>query len=369
MAYRFPEGPGRRPGQDPIADLLAAAERLFTRIAGAWGSSGGGNTVGRRISPWMVVPVVLFFYLLTGIYIVAPDQRAVVLRFGKIAREAEPGPHYRLPWPFEEVLRPSVTQIRKEEVGFRTVAAGPPAQYREVNDEALMLTGDENIVKLEFIVQYKIRIDATGTTDYLFNVRNPDETLREVAEAAMREVIGRNDIDNALTEGKERIQTDAQAVLQAILDRYGVGIDVVTVKLQDVGPPDQVNDAFKDVISAQQDKERLINESLGYANDVVPKARGQAAQLLNEAQGYREAKVRDATGVAQRFVALHEAYAQAKEVTRRRLYLETMEQILPRVNKIVLDEVAGKEVVPYLPLEHAIRPRRPEPEPAPGGRP
>jgi membrane protease subunit HflK len=238
-----------------------------------------------------------------------------------------------------------------------------------VNDEALMLTGDENIVKLEFIVQYKIRTDATGTTDYLFNVRNPDQTLREVAEAAMREVIGRNDIDNALTEGKDAIQTDAQAVLQAILDRYGVGIDVVTVKLQDVGPPDQVNDAFKDVISAQQDKERLINESLGYANDVVPKARGQAAQLLNEAEGYREAKVRDATGVAQRFVALHEAYAQAKEVTRRRLYLETMEQILPRVNKIVLDEVAGKEVVPYLPLEQAIRPRRPEPEPAPAGRP
>ncbi len=365
MSYRFPDGPARRPGQDPIADLLAFVERLFARITGARGGGGGG----RRISPWLVVPVALFFYLLTGIYIVAPDQRAIVLRFGKIARQADPGPHYRLPWPFEEVLRPSVTNIRKEEVGFRTVAVGPPAQYREVNDEALMLTGDENIVKLEFIVQYKIKIDANGTTDYLFNVRNPDQTLREAAEAAMREVIGRNDIDNALTEGKDRIQTDAQALLQGILDHYRVGIDIVTVKLQDVGPPDQVNDAFKDVISAQQDKERLINESLGYANDVVPKARGQAAQLLNEAEGYREAKVRDATGAAKRFVALHEAYALAKDVTRRRLYLETMEQILPRVNKIVLDDVAGKEVVPYLPLDQAIRPRRVEPEPAPAGRP
>jgi membrane protease subunit HflK len=311
------------------------------------------------------VAAVLLLYAATGIYVVAPDQRGIVLRFGRAVREAEPGPHYRLPWPFETVLRPSVTQIRKDEIGFRTVAVGPPAQYREVADEALMLTGDENIVKLEFIVQYKVKTDATGTSDFLFNVRDPEQTLRASAEAAMREVIGRNEIDDALTEGKDRIQTDAETLLQTILDRYGAGLEVVTVKLQDVGPPDQVSDAFKDVISAQQDKERLINESLGYANDVLPKARGQAAQLLNEADGYREAKVRDATGIAQRFVALHAAYAVAKDVTRRRLYLETMEEILPRVNKVILDDVAGKEVVPYLPLEQAIRPRRAEPEASP----
>jgi membrane protease subunit HflK len=359
MPYRFPDGTPRRPnGEDPIADLLELWERVRARF---------GRAGRPGISPWLIVGIVLLLYAATGIYTVAPDQRGVVLRFGKIVREADPGPHYHLPWPIEEVVRPSVTQIRKEEVGFRTVAVGPPARYREVSDEALMLTGDENIVKLEFIVQYRIKTDPTGTTDFLFNVRDPEMALRAAAEAAMREVIGRNDIDNALTEGKERIQADAQTQLQAIIDRYAAGIEVVTVKLQDVDPPDQVSDAFKDVISAQQDKERLINESLGYANDVVPKARGQAAQLLNEAEGYREAKVRDASGAAQRFVALHAAYAEAEDVTRRRLYLETMEEILPRVTKIVLDDVAGKEVVPYLPLEQAIRARRPEPEPEPAG--
>ena len=154
-------------------------------------------------------------------------------------------------------------------------------------------------------------------------------------------------------------------MLQAILDHYAAGLEVVTVKLQDVDPPDQVSDAFKDVISAQQDKERLINESHGYANDVVPKARGEAAQLLNEAEGYREAKVREATGTAQRFIALQSEYAKAKDVTRRRLYLETMEDVLPRVNKILLDDVAGKQVVPYLPLDQVVAPRALE---APGDR-
>jgi membrane protease subunit HflK len=223
-----------------------------------------------------------------------------------------------------------------------------------------MLTGDENIVKLEFIVQYKIRAETRGVTDFLFNVRDPDTTLHAVAEAAMREVVGRTPIDSVLTEGKEAVQDEALGVLQSILDRYATGIEVVTVKLQDVDPPNQVSDAFKDVISAQQDKERLINEAYGYANDVVPKARGEAAQLVNEAEGYREAKVREATGTAQRFVALEQEYAKAKDVTRRRLYLETMEDVLLRVNKILLDDVAGRQVVPYLPLDQALRLKRPD---------
>jgi membrane protease subunit HflK len=214
-----------------------------------------------------------------------------------------------------------------------------------------MLTGDENIVKLEFIVQYKVRGDATGTTDFLFNVREPQEALRAAAEAAMREVVGRTQIDQVLTEGKEEVQVETQGVLQRILDLYDTGIEVVTLKLQDVDPPNQVSDAFKDVISAQQDREKLINEALGYANDVVPRARGQAAQLLNEAQGYSAAKVREATGVAQRFVALQEEYVKAKDVTRRRLYLETMEDILPGMNKVVLDELSARQAVPYLPLD------------------
>jgi membrane protease subunit HflK len=354
--------PPRRPSTpDPFAELRQLWEELRSRFGRSGGSNGG--TAPWRINPYLVVGIAVLLWAATGIYIVAPDERGVVLRFGKVVRETDPGPHYRLPWPIEQVLRPSVTAIRKEEIGFRTVSQGSQARYQDVDAEALMLTGDENIVKLESIVQYKVRADATGTSDFLFNVRNPQETVRAAAEAAMREVIGRTEIDQALTEGKEALQIEAQRVLQQILDRYQSGVEVVTVKLQDVDPPDQVSDAFKDVISAQQDKERLINEARGYANDVVPRARGEAAQLLNEAGGYREAKVRDAAGAAQRFVALQEEYAKAKDVTRRRLYLETMETILPGMNKIILDELSAKQTVPYLPLE-PLMPRRPEPAPA-----
>lgn len=341
--YEFPP---RGRGDDPLAEI----QLVFDKLRGHFANRGPS-----RISPWLIVVLILLVYACTGIYIIAPDERGIVLRFGRVVREADPGPGYHLPWPFEQVIKPAVTQIRKEEFGFRTVAVGPPARYRDVDPEALMLTGDENIVKLQFIVQFKVKTGPTGATDFLFNVRDPEDTVRDAAEAAMREVLGRNDIDNALTEGKEQVQQDAQALLQHILDQYQVGLEVVTVKLQDVDPPNQVSDAFKDVISAQQDKERLINEARGYANDVVPKARGQAAQLLNEAEGYSAAKVQEATGAAQRFIALQQEFEKARDVTRLRLYLETMEQVLPRVNKIILDDIAGKSVVPYLPLDQVIK--------------
>lgn len=346
------EWPPRRPTNDPLAELRDLWDSLRPK---------GGGPSAPRVNPYLIALLGLVAWLASGIYIVAPDQRGIVLRFGEVVREVGSGPHYHVPWPIERVLKPSVTAIRKVEVGFRTIDVGPPAQYREVDPEALMLTGDENIVKLEFIVQYKVRADATGVSDFLFNVRDPEGTLRAVAEAAMREVMGRTKIDDVLTEGKEVVQVEAQKRLQEVLNQYRIGIDVVTVKLQDVDPPNQVSDAFKDVISAQQDKERLINEAYGYANDVVPKARGQAAQLVNEAEGFREARVREATGTAQRFVALQEEYAKAKHVTRERLYLETMEEVLPRTSKIVLDAASAKQVVPYLPLDQALRLRRPEP--------
>jgi len=349
------EWPPRRPAQDPLEDVRRMWDAIRAQLP-----KGPGPTLPRP-GPWRFVALGLLVWALTGIYIVAPDQRGVVLRFGRVVAEVAPGPHYHLPWPIEQVLRPSVTAIRKDEVGFRTVAVGPPARYQEVDAEALMLTGDENIVKLEFIIQYKVRADATGTTDFLFNVREPQEALRAAAEAAMREVVGRTEIDQVLTEGKEEVQLETQRVLQGILDHYDTGIEVVTLKLQDVDPPDQVSDAFKDVISAQQDREKLINEALGYANDVVPRARGQAAQILNEAEGYSAAKVREAAGVAQRFVALQEEYAKAKDVTRRRLYLETMEDILPGMNKVLLDELSARQAVPYLPLDPFL-PRRAAPE-------
>ena len=341
--YEFPPR-GRR--DDPLADI----QRIFDQLRDRFAHRGPA-----RFNPWIIVAIVLVLYAATGVFIVGPDERGVVLRFGRVVREVDPGPGYHLPWPFEQVVKPAVTRIYKEEFGFRTVDVGPPARYRDVDAEALMLTGDENIVKLQFIVQFKVKTGPTGATDFLFNVRDPQNTIRDAAEAAMREVLGRNDIDTALTEGKEQVQQDAQVLLQQILDQYHIGLEVVTVKLQDVDPPNQVSDAFKDVISAQQDRERLINEARGYANDVVPKARGQAAQLLNEAEGYSAAKVQDASGAAQRFIALQEEFEKAKDVTRLRLYLETMEQVLPRVNKIIVDDVAGKQIVPYLPLDQVIK--------------
>jgi membrane protease subunit HflK len=313
----------------------------------------------RRVSPWTILPILLALYLLTGIYIVAPEERAVVLRFGKAVRETGPGPSYRIPWPVEEVIKVQVTRIRKEEVGFRTISSGPPARYRQVGDEALMLTGDNNIVDLDFIIQYRVKSTPSGPSNFLFNVSNPDEALRDAAEAAMREVIGASKIDDALTEGKERIQVDAEKTLQDIVDQYEAGIEIVTLKLQDVGPPEPVSDAFKDVISAEQDKERMINEARGYSNDIVPKARGEAAQLINEAQAYLETKVRDAEGVAQRFIAVYDEYEKAKEVTKRRLYIETLEEVLSRVDKIIVDDAVSQQIVPYLPLDQlGNRPRQ-----------
>jgi membrane protease subunit HflK len=361
----FPNGGPARGGR-PV-DPLEEIKKMWSQMRPPGGPGAGSGAGGPGFNPAGLAPIALALWLLSGIFIVGPDERGVVLRFGKVVREADSGPGYHLPWPVEEVLKPSVTQIRKEEFGFRTVSLGPPARYMDQDDEALMVTGDENIVKLQFIVQYRVKQTANGATDFLFNVRDPKQSVRDAAEAAMREIIGRNKIDDALTEGKDRIQNDAQVLMQEILDDYGAGLEVAAVKLQDVDPPDQVADAFKDVISAQQDRERLINESRGYANDVVPKARGQAAQLLNEAEAYAQAKVREAEGAASRFVALQSEYAKAVEVTRTRLYLETMEEVLGRANMLVLDEAAGKQVVPYLPLDQMMRGAPPE-VPTPKGK-
>jgi membrane protease subunit HflK len=309
------------------------------------------------IGPGLILLIILVAYLASGIFIVAPDERAIVLRFGKAVRDAGPGPHYRLPAPIERELKVQVTKIRKEEIGFQTISTGGAPRYRQVPREALMLTGDNNIVDLDFIIQYRVKQTPEGLTDFLFNVSDPRQALRDAAEAAMREVIGASKIDEALTEGKDRIQQSTQELLQSILDEYGAGIDIVIVKLQDVEPPGDVIDAFKDVISAEQDKERLINESRGYANDILPKARGQAAQVLNEAQAYAQAIVSEAEGSASRFVAVYEEYAKAKDVTKRRLYLETMTRVIARADKIILDRHVGDQTVPYLSLD-ALRSKK-----------
>ncbi len=300
-----------------------------------------------RIGAGVVALVVLVVWLATGIYQVNPSEVGIVLRFGKAVSTMPPGLHWHLPWPIERVLKPPLTVVLKEEIGFRTIDVGPPARYREVTEESRMLTADGNIIELDFIVQYRIK----DPIAFLFRVRDPAETLRDAAESAMREVVGHTTIDEALTEGRLAIQTKAQTLLQEILDRYNAGLLVTTVKLQDVVPPGPVQDAFKDVINAEQDKERMINEAQGFANDILPKARGTAAQLLNEAQGYAATIVKRAEGEAKRFELLRAAYAEAPEVTRTRLYLETMESVLSPARKVILGEEAARNILPLLPVE------------------
>jgi len=321
-------------GADRPEDIL---RELAERFKAEWPKRlGVGWVVGALVAIWLV----------TGTYQVDPSQTGVVLRFGRAVATTGPGLHWHIPWPVEMVLKPPTAEIMKEEIGFRTIDPGPPARYRSVNAESLMLTGDGNIVDLDFIVQFKIR----DPLAYLFRVRGQRQTLRDCAESAMREVIGKSEIDAALTEGKFKIQEDAQALLQQTLDAYGAGIQVVTVKLQDVGPPEPVSDAFKDVISAQQDKERLINEAEGYRNDVVPRARGRAAQIVNEAEAYQQSRIKNAEGEARRFTQILKEYRKAPEVTRRRLYLEAMEEILPSMEKIVIGGKVSENLLPYLPL-------------------
>ncbi|NJB67877.1 membrane protease subunit HflK [Desulfobaculum xiamenense] len=305
-----------------------------------------------RFPAWKIVfGVAALLWLASGIYIVGPDEVGVVQRFGAFDRQTEPGPHYRWPFPVESVQTPKVTQIRRVEVGLRTVgrrAASSPSQFQDVPQESLMLTGDENIVDVQFIVQYLIS-DARA---FLFNVKDQHETVKSVAEAAMREVIGRNRIDAVLTSDKLAVQNEARDQMQEVLDRYGSGVRVVAVQLQNVHPPKEVIDAFKDVASAREDKSRFINEADAYRNDLLPKARGQAAALLNQAEAYKQTQIKRAEGEAARFVSVLKEYEKAKDVTRKRMYLETMEKILsnPEMEKIIMSDEALRGAVPYLPL-------------------
>jgi len=299
----------------------------------------------------VVVLVVIALWALSGIYIVDPDEVGVVQRFGEFNRITGPGPHYHIPYPIEKVQTPKVTRIRRVEIGFRTLqkkTTFATNQYRLVPEESLMLTGDENIVDVQFIVQYQIK----DPKDYLFNISQPVKTVKDAAEAAMREVIGYNKIDSALTTGKLSIQNDTRELLQNILDRYQSGIKVVAVQLQDVHPPKQVVDAFKDVASAKEDKSRYINEAEAYRNDLLPKTRGEVARIINQALAYKESVVRKAKGEADRFLAILKEYNKAKDITKKRIYIETMEQILsnPSVRKMIISDKALQRVVPYLPL-------------------
>ena len=273
--------------------------------------------------------IALIFWLFTGVYTVGPDEVGVVQRFGKYIRMAQSGLNYHMPFPIETVKTPKVTEVKRIEIGFRTIGKN---QYRTVERESLMLTGDENIVDAELIVQYKIK----EPINYLFNFIGPELTMREASEASLRTVVGRHNIDEALTSGKLMIQEETKELLQSILDKYETGVQVVAVQLQDVSPPKQVIDSFKDVASAKEDKNRMINEAEGYRNNVIPKARGEAQSMILEAEGFRESRISRAEGDVAKFKAILKEYSKAKDVTRKRLYLEAMEEILPGLEKYIV---------------------------------
>lgn len=314
---------------------------------------------GGRLA-FVLVAGAIIVWLLTGIYIINPDEQGVVLRFGKFNRTVDPGPHYALPAPFESVYKPQVTQVLRSEVGFRSVgqsATFQQGQVRTVPEEASMLTGDENIVNVQFSVQYKI----SDPVQYLFNVSAPTALVRNAAEAAMREVIGNSEIDSAITDGKLKIQSEATQLLQQILNRYGAGIQIIAVQLQDVHPPKEVIDAFKDVASAREDKSRIINQAEAYRNELLPRARGQAAAIRNQAEAYSATRVQHAEGEASRFDALRTEYDKAPKVTRQRLYYEAMEDILSNSGeKVLLDKAAANRALPYLPLPSLSGPEQPK---------
>ena len=276
--------------------------------------------------------VVGAWFVLSAFYVVGPDEEGVVRRFGKWVRTEPSGLHFKFPYPIEKIDLPKVTQVQEISVG-------------RILKEAKMLTGDENILLVEVRVQYKIK----DAAQYLFNVRNVEETIKDATESALRQTIGSHPIDDPLTEKKAEIMDEIQLSLQKMLDHYECGIDVRQVQLQDVNPPQEVDFAFKDVQSAKEEKEQLINEALGYQNDIIPKARGGAEKLIREAEAYREERIKRAEGDASKFLSVLAEYRKAKNVTEKRLYLETMEQILPGIEKVILDEKAGN-LLNVLPL-------------------
>ncbi|MEC7641459.1 MAG: FtsH protease activity modulator HflK [Nitrospinota bacterium] len=326
------------------------------------GSTGGGQ--GRRPDgPQMEIPkikipqfkpssfagitiLLLLVWLLPSIFFtVGPDEEGVVTRYGKYVRSESPGLHVKFPSPIEHVSTPKVSIVRRAEIGFRIIDQGPPQKLRNVPAESLMLTGDQNIIDIHLVVQYQIR----NAPNYLFNIQEKQKVVRNVAETVLRGIVGSKKIDEALTTGKNEIQILTKQNIQALLDKYEAGIQVVTTQLQDVHPPSQVAAAFKDVVSAREDKERMINEAQGYRKAVIPEARGKSAQIVRQAEGYREEKIKRAQGDAEGFLAQYEEYRKAPDITRKRLYLETMEDILPRMNKFLMG-TKGSGVLPILPL-------------------
>jgi membrane protease subunit HflK len=355
---------GRGPQPPNLEDILRRGQDRFRRYLP--GNIGGGRGI------ILIAIGIVLLWLASGFYRVQPDEEGIVLRFGAFDRRSNPGLNYHLPSPIEEALTPKVTRVNRIEIGFKTTGEATTARGqggRQVDEEALMLTGDENIVDINFTVFWLIK-DAKA---YLFNIRNQELTVKAAAESAMREVIGHTEIARAFAEARGRIKVDTLKLMQEVLDAYGSGIEITDLNIQKVDPPGQVIDSFRDVQSAKIDLNRLVNEAQAYRNDVVPRAHGDASRVVQEAEAYRQQVVRQADGEASRFLSVYQSYKAAEDITARRLYIETIESILKNTNKVILDKAATSSgVLPYLPLTELgvpARPASPSATPQPGGTP
>lgn len=326
-------GGGSSPPPPDIEEMLRRSQDRLKRFLPSGGS-------GKGVA--LIALVVIAGWLATGIYRVQADEQGVALIFGKVWDKTGPGLHYNIPSPIGEVIKPKVTRVNRVEVGFRGSQSA-----QNVIRESLMLTGDENIIDVQFVVFWLIK----DAAQYLFNVRNPEVTVKAVAESAMREVIGKSKFEFARTVGRAKITGETQKLIQQILDEYKTGILIRGIEIQGVEPPEAVIDAFKDVAAAKQDAKRAENEATAYKNEVTQQAIGEAAQIVAAAEAYKEEQIAQANGETQRFLSVYREYVQDKGVTRRRLYLETMETVLEDMDKVLVEEgKGGSGVVPYLPL-------------------
>ena len=335
-------GSGRGPTPPNIDELIRNIQEKIKKFL-----PGGASTGKKPIFFGLIVLIII--WALTGLYRVLPDEQGVVLRFGKFVSTTQPGLNYHIPYPIENVFTPKVTKVNRMDIGFRSgseTGFSSGGGVADVPEESLMLTGDENIVNIDFSVFWVIK----DAGKFLFKIQDPQGTVKAASETAMREVIAKSKIQPILTEGRSKIEIETQEIIQNILDEYESGIQITQVQTQKADPPDQVIDAFRDVQAARADMERSKNEAEAYRNDVIPRSRGEAAKILQAAEAYKKEVVAKAEGEASRFISIHNEYAQAKEVTQERMYLETMEKVMADIDKVIIDKNASSGVVPYLPL-------------------